>query len=204
MGLKDLPLISLLRGIWLLRHPQLVRRLGALLTAENELQEIRSRFPGARVHEDAQILDWRAGELKLGDGVTIEKGTIVTLGDPHNGYGAISIGPGTWIGQYNNLRATGGTRLSIGSNCLISQFCTIVTSNHQTNRDRLIQSMPAVAQRPEVILGDDVWIGAGTCVLPGVVVHDGAVIGANSVVTCDVPSFEIWAGSPARRLGERK
>lgn len=196
-------LISLLRGIWLLRHPHLVRRLGELRTAEMALQEVRARYPGARIHEDAQILDWRAGALQLGDGVTIEKGTIVTLGDPHNGYGSIAIGAGTWIGQYNNLRVTGGTRLSIGANCLISQFCTLVTSNHQTQRDRLIQSMPSSAEVPEVVLGNDVWIGAGTCVLPGVVVHDGAVIGANSVVTGDVPAYEIWAGNPARKISER-
>lgn len=196
-------LMSLLRGIWLLRHPHLVRRLGELRAAEMALQEVRERYPSARIHEDAEILDWRNGELQLGDGVTIEKGSILTLGDPHNGYGAITIGAGTWIGQYNNLRVTGGTRLSIGSHCLISQFCTIVTSNHQIPRDRLIQSMPAAARVPEVVLGDDVWLGAGTCVLPGVVVHDGAVIGANSVVTQNVPAYEIWAGNPARRISER-
>jgi carbonic anhydrase/acetyltransferase-like protein (isoleucine patch superfamily) len=198
-----LSLISLLRGVWLLRHPHLVRRLGELLTAERALQDLRARYPTARIHDDAEIIDWRNGALQLGDGVTIEKGTIVTLGDSHNGYGAITIGAGSWIGQYNNLRVTGGTRLSIGANCLISQFCTLVTSNHQTQRARLIQSMPTIANVPELILGNDVWVGAGTCVLPGVVVHDGAVIGANSVVTNDVPAYEIWAGNPARKISQR-
>jgi len=51
-----------------------------------------------------------------------------------------------------------------------------------------------------VVIEDDVWIGRGTMVLPGVTVGRGAVVGAGSVVTRDVPSFTVSAGSPARVL----
>jgi acetyltransferase-like isoleucine patch superfamily enzyme len=55
-----------------------------------------------------------------------------------------------------------------------------------------------------VVLEDDVWLGAGVTVMPGVTIHTGAVIGAGSVVTKDVSAYEIWAGVPAKKIGERK
>ena len=57
--------------------------------------------------------------------------------------------------------------------------------------------------RETIPVGDDVWLGAGAVVVAGVTIGEGAVIGANSVVTRDVPSNEIWAGAPARKIGER-
>ena len=45
---------------------------------------------------------------------------------------------------------------------------------------------------------DDAWIGAGAIILPGVTIHKGAIVGAGSVVTKDVPPYSIVAGNPAR------
>ena len=54
------------------------------------------------------------------------------------------------------------------------------------------------------IIGHDVWIGAGSIIRQGVTIGDGAVVGANSFVNKDVPSYTIVAGSPARVIKERK
>lgn len=53
------------------------------------------------------------------------------------------------------------------------------------------------------IIMNDVWIGDGTVIMPGVKVHSGSIIGANSVVTKDVPPYEIVAGQPARTIKKR-
>jgi len=50
---------------------------------------------------------------------------------------------------------------------------------------------------------NDVWIGIGAIIKAGVTIHNGAVVGAGSVVTHDVPAFEIWAGNPARKIRDR-
>lgn len=50
----------------------------------------------------------------------------------------------------------------------------------------------------EVTVGNDCWIGAGTIIIPGVTLGKGVVIGANSVVTRDIPSFSVAVGAPAR------
>ena len=53
------------------------------------------------------------------------------------------------------------------------------------------------------IIGNDVWIGARVMVKSGVRIGDGAVIGMGSIVTKDVPSYEIWAGNPAKKIKDR-
>jgi acetyltransferase-like isoleucine patch superfamily enzyme len=53
-------------------------------------------------------------------------------------------------------------------------------------------------------VGNDVWIASNVTILKGVHIADGAVIAANSVVNCNVGPYEIWGGSPARKIGERQ
>lgn len=52
-------------------------------------------------------------------------------------------------------------------------------------------------------IGNDVWIGSTVCITRGVKIGDGAVIGAGAVVTHDVGPYEIWAGVPAKKIGQR-
>lgn len=196
-------LLTWLRGLRALRHPELVRRLGDMLRAEREMEEIRRRNPGAHLSSDAIVEGWREGTLRLAPGSQVERGAMLSLGDRHNGFGALTVGERTWIGPYNNIRLAGGTSVRIGAGCLISQFCTIVAANHEIARNVRIAEAPSAKEPRDVTLGDDVWLGAGAIVLPGVTVGDGAVVGAGSVVTRAVAAYEIWAGNPARKIGER-
>lgn len=50
---------------------------------------------------------------------------------------------------------------------------------------------------------NDVWIGQGSFIKPGVTIHNGAVVGMGSVVTHDIPAYELWAGNPARKIRDR-
>jgi acetyltransferase-like isoleucine patch superfamily enzyme len=196
-------LLTFFRGLRILRYPELVRRLGELRATELELEELRRRNPGARISSDAIIDSWREGTLQLAPGSQVERGTILNLGDALNGYGTLVIGERTWIGQNNNIRLAGGTTIRIGAGCLISQFCTIVAANHTIARNVKIAEAPSSTERRDVTIGDDVWLGAGAIVLPGVTIGDGAVIGAGSVVTRDVEAYEIHAGNPAKKIGDR-
>lgn len=56
---------------------------------------------------------------------------------------------------------------------------------------------------PQTQIENDVWIGMGSFVKAGITIHDGAVIGMGSVVTHDVPAYEVWAGNPARMIRKR-
>lgn len=87
--------------------------------------------------------------------------------------------------------------LFIGDRVSIAPRVTLVTSSHP-NASRIRAVVPA-AHAP-VHIEDDVWIGAGAVVLPGVRIGRGAVIGANSVVTRDVEPLNVVVGQPARSV----
>ena len=145
----------------------------------------------------------------IGKGVCISEYTVIDLSynlllsNPANQLSKLEIGDYTYIGSFNNIRASGGS-IRIGIKCMISQFVTIVAANHSTALGKPITEQPWSTERTGVSIGDDVWIGAGSCILPGVTIGNGAVIAANSVVTHDVASNAIVAGSPARILRYRK
>ncbi|AIE74669.1 MULTISPECIES: acyltransferase [unclassified Synechocystis] len=195
-------MFDLLRGIWQLRDPLLVRDLGERRFHLAQIHALRQQFPQAKLSSDITLINHQPQRLTLTGSVTISENTILAFGDDLNGYGNIVIGDRTWIGQYNNLRSGGGN-IVIGEDCLISQFCTLVASNHQKAKDKPIKIQPSDQTKTGVILGNDVWLGAGVTILPGVKIGNGTVVGANAVVNRDLPDYEIWGGVPARKLGER-
>jgi acetyltransferase-like isoleucine patch superfamily enzyme len=107
----------------------------------------------------------------------------------------ISIGARTIVNRKCYLDGRGG--LAIGRDVSISPECYLVSLTHDPHD----AGFKAVARAIEI--GDKAWIGARVVILPGVRVGEGAIVGAGAVVTRDVAPFEIVAGNPARRIGER-
>ena len=194
-----------LRGLRYLRHPALVRGLGELKTEWEQLEAIRDAYKGLRVriNRDAHFQGWAKERLILEQGVAIEQGSMLCWGGEGGKYGTIEIGENTWIGPYNNIRLAGSGSIKIGRKCLVSQFCSFISHNHGISRSSPVQDQTLDDTKSTITVGDDVWFGAGCAVMPGVVIGTGAIIGAGSVVTQSIPAYEIWAGSPARKIGER-
>jgi acetyltransferase-like isoleucine patch superfamily enzyme len=194
---------QLLRALKLISNATVLEALGQLARQRRELDAVRMTYPKSVIDDDVVLQGWAPERLRLGIGTRMEKGCVVALGDPHNGYGRLSIGAMSWIGQYNNFRLASGAEIVVGDDCLISQFCSIVGANHRTNRSALIREMPCDTERLGVIIGDDVWLGVGCTILPGVRIGRGVVVAANSVTIRSIPDYEIWAGTPAKKIGER-
>ncbi len=194
--------ITFIKGLMLLRYPETVRVIGQLRLEEIKQAKIRSNYPGVVIHKDVFINGLEQGKLKIDTGVRVEKGSILSLGDNFIGYGSLEVGENTWIGQYNNIR-TGNASISIGKNCLISQFCSLIGANHKITRGKIIRQSPLDTRKVNIKIGDDVWLGAGSTIMPGVILENGCVVGANSVITKSIPGDEIWAGVPARKIGQR-
>jgi len=112
------------------------------------------------------------------------------------------VGENSYIGEQNNIRASGG-RIVIGKNCLISQQVSIIVANHLYGKDEIIKSQPWNETNNYVIIGDDVWVGCGAQIMPGVRIGAGAIVAAGSVVTKDVEPYSIVAGVPAKKLSSR-
>lgn len=91
----------------------------------------------------------------------------------------------------------GRAGVTIGNNTSISHYVKIVTGSHD------IYSQNFSPKFSPVIIGNNVWIGIGAIILPGVCIGDGAVVAAGAVVTHNVEPYSVVAGVPARKILER-
>jgi maltose O-acetyltransferase len=88
--------------------------------------------------------------------------------------------------------------LKVGNDVMMGPDVLIVGQNHRHEDLDIPMRLQGVMDESPVRIGDDVWIGARVVILPGVQIGYGAIIGAGSVVTRDVPPYAICAGNPAR------
>lgn len=132
------------------------------------------------IEDNVQIRDNVVIECGAGGFVSISSGTVINCG--------------TWI--------NGSGKVTIGKNVLVAPNCSITSSSHRF--DRLLPISEQGLKLAEVVVGDDVWIGANVSVLAGAVIGEGAVISANSVVKFNIERMSIAAGNPARKISDRK
>ena len=129
-------------------------------------------------------------------GMQVGRKSSVQMGFVAFSPGNIRIGNNTVINRNCLLEARG--KIVIGNNVSLSSDTQIFTSSHDP------QDSDFSWIKKEVIIEDYVWIGARSMILPGVRVGKGAVVGAGSIVTKDVPDYTIVAGNPAKEIGKRK
>lgn len=87
--------------------------------------------------------------------------------------------------------------ITIGENCLIAANVQIFDSNgHDKSFDLPEKRIDSVDHPKPIVIGDSVWIGVNSIILPGVIIGEGAIIGANTVVTKHVPARVMFAGNP--------
>ncbi len=130
---------------------------------------------------------------KCGKDVNIERGVDFKKG------GKIEIGDRSGIGINSTVEIT-----SIGNDVMMGQDVIIISQNHIFSDTTKPMRYQGLEEPRRVIIEDDVWIGARTIILPGVRIGTGAIVGAGSVVTRDVPAFAIVGGNPARVIKYRK
>ena len=139
--------------------------------------------------EDARAARPLLAELlgSLGDEAEVRPPLYVDYGSN------ISIGARTFVNY--NLTALDVAAITIGEDCQIGPNVQLLTPTHPLEpgprRDKLEAARP-------IVVGDNVWLGGGAIVLPGVTVGDNAVIGAGAVVTKDLPANVVAVGNPAR------
>ncbi len=194
--------------------PKILRKLAAFPAGIRErynhivARDRCTMASGVRLLERARVANFNgtaqdivigANTVILGELCTFSKGAKITVGEE------------TYIGPDTNIRAF--RDISIGSRVQISFGVNIYDNNsHSTSaRSRYLHAQEILAHgHPESVedldmapirIGDDVWIGFGATVLKGVHIGDGAIIGAQAVVTHDVPAMAIVVGNPQRIVG---
>lgn len=116
---------------------------------------------------------------------------------PHTGESKceLIIGDGTCIGNFNHIYAT--KSIVIGENVLTADKVYISDNLHGYEDVSMPINHQLIKQIGNVIIGDGTWIGENVCVI-GAKIGRNCVIGANSVVTKDIPDYCVAVGSPAR------
>ena len=107
----------------------------------------------------------------------------------------VSIGDRCLIGKGSGI--VGHFSITIGNDVWTGHHVYITDQNHGYEDVSVPISRQSQPERA-VIIGDGSWLGHGSIVLPGVTIGEHVVIGANSVVTKNIPSFSVAVGSPAR------
>ncbi|MFJ7997017.1 sugar O-acetyltransferase [Streptomyces sp. NPDC096310] len=125
----------------------------------------------------------------VGEGVEVRPPLYVDYGSN------ITIGARTFVNYH--LTALDVAPITIGEDCQIGPNVQLLTPTHPVEplprRDKLEAALP-------ITIGDNVWLGGGAVVCPGVNIGDNSVIGAGAVVTRDIPANVVAVGNPARPI----
>lgn len=155
----------------------------------------RLRYPRAQLGDRCDLgpgVRLRIGataSVVVGDRCVIDEGTVIEC------RGRLSVGERTVVGHHCTFAVA--EEVSIGSDCLIAELVSIRDHDHafeQTDIPVLDQGQRVAPVR----IGRNVWLGAKVTVTRGVTIGDDTVVGANSVVTRDLPAGVVAVGAPAR------
>lgn len=176
---------------------------GALVSRRNRLLSEAHRTARYMPQSFVTNLSDRRDAIRIGEGTVVRAHLMVFA---HGG--EIQIGDWCYLGEGARLWSAAG--ITIGDRVLISHDVELHDTNAHARSasERYVQfrellatghqrALPNVA-RKAVVIGNDVWIGFRSVVLKGVVIGDGAIVAANSLVLDDVPPWTVVAGAPAQ------
>jgi len=152
---------------------------------------------GVEIYEPTIIL--RPGQIELDDYCRVDS------------FVKIEGGLGVTVGRYVHIASfchvnIGGGLVEIGDYAALASGAKIIAGSNRPSGLSMSAASPQerqVVNRSRVYIARYAFLGAGAIVLPGVTLNEGAVLGAGAVATRDIPEWEIWAGVPARKIGER-
>lgn len=151
-----------------------------------------------------RIVNYTRGEkyFSIGKGTCFGKYAVLTAWDSYEGetfIPEVKIGENCNFGDYLHLTCI--NKITIGNDVLTGRWVTISDNGHGYTDYASLQIPPIkrrLSCKGSIEIGNNVWIGDKATVLSGVHIGRGCIIGANAVVTKDVPAYSVVAGNPAR------
>lgn len=113
----------------------------------------------------------------------------------------IYIGDDSYING-GMIRASKNARITIGDNCMVSYGVHIRTDTHAHDDSSIPMRQQGCAEK-DITIEDDVWVGYGAQIMPGLTIGKGSIVGAGAVVTKDVPPYTVVGGVPAKVIQSR-
>ena len=137
--------------------------------------------------------------MYIGDGNVFENDLQLTAWENNDKIPAFSIGNNCLFRRGCHISIANG--LTIGDNLLTGTNVLITHNDHGSSHYEVLQLPPlkrGIVSKGPIVIGKNVWLGNNVCVMPRVTIGDGAIVGANSVITHDIPAYTIAAGIPAQ------
>lgn len=154
----------------------------------------RKRSPAGAIGRRARTWACRSLFDSLGEQTNVDRGVYFGSG------AGVSLGDRSGIGAESMVLGT----VRIGADVMMGPRCVLMSHEHYfEDATRPMNTQGMAPDRP-IVIGDDVWIGVGVTILPGVHVGDGAVLAAGCVVTRDVPAMAVVGGVPAKVITMRR
>lgn len=141
-----------------------------------------------RTYLCGRIFKYIGRDVSVLKGVNFGSGTNVEIGDYS------SLNRDCWISNDT----------VIGADVMMGPEVIMLSGSHNFERTDIPMREQGAPPRRPIVIGDDVWIGTRSVILPGVKVGSHSIIGAGSIVTKDVPEWAIVAGNPAKLIRYRK
>ena len=145
------------------------------------------------ISPDAQLFAEPNRDIIIGDGSFIAADCVL--------HGPITLGKKVALNHHCALDG-GRMGIHIGDNTRLAAYCHLYAFNHGMKLDSTIHEQ--AVSSTGIVIGEDVWLGANVGVVDGVTIHDYSVVGMDSTVTRDVDAYAIMAGSPAKKIGDRR
>ena len=134
----------------------------------------------------------REGRLELGPGTLLEPGVWITA----PGDARVRIGTGCFLNL--GVMVAAMQLVEIGDHCMLANGCFVTDASHRFDDPGVPITRQGFSTKGPTRLGANVWLGANVVVTTGVTIGERCVVGANSVVTRDLPAFSVAAGAPAQ------
>ena len=154
---------------------------------------------GKNVHTGV-FLHWvqGRGDIILGDNVTIDGKCSFGFATRFSDHPTLIIGDNTGVGHGAGF--TVAKRIEIGKHCRIGSGTWMLDSpGHPAEPvSRMAGAPPSEEAVKPVVIEDNVWVGAGSTIMPGVRIGEGSIVSASSVVISNVPPYTLVGGNPAR------
>ncbi len=153
---------------------------------------------GANTKVPALTMSW-PHQVKIGANCRLEPDTAYKFDGIWKPGPAIVIGDRAFIGRGCEFNIRQG--INVGSRCLIASGCKFIDHDHDTLPGDRLHSRPGL--EAAITLEEGAWLGVNVVVLKGVTIGRNAIVAAGAVVTKSIAAEEIWAGVPARKIGQR-
>ncbi len=160
-------------------------------------RELARRGSYARHPIEGDVLGaLRSGRLKIGQGCHFEPGCWITMSD----HAKVTLGDDVWLNR--NVMVAAENEVTVGDHVMFANGCFIGDASHRFDDPEIPITWQGFTSKGPVRIGSNVWLGVNVVVTSGVTIGDHCVVGANSVVTSDLPDRTIAAGAPAKVIRE--